>query len=404
MALSRQRPLSDREIKGLTSSRSVGGAPGLECVVTPAGTKSWRLLYRLSGDTSAKRRSLGLGRYPTVSLSEARERANEALSLASNGVDPKTARAIQVENNDRSLGDVASRYLDWCVTANSAGTVEDKRSLFRTHIVPALGHHPVRSVTRQDIVALLDGLACFPARKRAAYSYLRHFLGWALERNLITDNPCLGVRAPKLVAARDRILADAEIRQLWAGEGVFADIARLSLLTAQRRGSIEAMRWADLDLKAGTWTIPAAAMKSGKLHEVPLSAIACDIIKSIPARGEYVFGVGSEGKSPYRGASNGMDGLRRQLFGDDWREDQDLAPWRLHDARRTAVTLAQKGGAMVEEIRALTQHKTPGVIGVYARHAYTAEKRRVVDTIAAQVVAIVQSRKAPDGEEVAGVR
>jgi integrase len=152
------------------------------------------------------------------------------------------------------------------------------------------------------------------------------------------------------------------------------------------------MRWADLDFKAGIWTIPAGSMKSGKLHEVPLSAMARNVIKGMPRQGEYVFGVGSEGKRPYRGASNGMDGLRRQLLGEEWREDDKLTPWRLHDARRTAVTLAQRGGASVEEIRALTQHKTPGVIGVYARHSYADEKRRVVETIGRQIRAILKRR------------
>lgn len=86
-----------------------------------------------------------------------------------------------------------------------------------------------------------------------------------------------------------------------------------------------------------------------------------------------------------------MDGLRKDLYGKDWRET-GLGDWRTHDLRRTAVTLAQREGCSIEEIRALTQHRVLGVIGVYARHAYTDEKRKVANAVAARIDAIVFTR------------
>lgn len=385
---SRKRPLSDLQVRSLQTSASVGGAAGLECVVSAKGTKSWRLYYRIAGDPSQRRRALGLGRYPTVSLAEARERANAALKLASEGRDPRHARSERVEANDRMVDAAVERYLAWCDVSNAPGTAEDKRSLFRSRILPRLGGMPVRAVARQDVMSLLDSLGHTPSRRRAAYSYLRHFFEWAVERELVDANPCAGVRAPKAVPPRDRVLEDAEIVELWRAEGTFADMARLALLTAQRRGSIEALRWMDVDIPRRIWTVPAQSMKSGRLHEVPLSDLALDLLARLPRLGAYVFGIGSGGARPYNGSSNGMDSLRRQILGADWRE-QGLAAWRLHDVRRTAVTIAQRGGAMVEEIRALTQHKTPGVIGVYARHSYADEKRRVVGIIEAQLRSIL---------------
>ena len=71
-----------------------------------------------------------------------------------------------------------------------------------------------------------------------------------------------------------------------------------------------------------------------------------------------------------------MEGLRRALGGSDW---------RLHDVRRTAVTLAQRQGCSLDAVRALTQHKSAGVIGVYARHAFEDEKRMVTEAIAEAV-------------------
>lgn len=189
------------------------------------------------------------------------------------------------------------------------------------------------------------------------------------------------LRAPHPVAARDRTLTDEEIRALWGLDGAMGTLAKLAFLTAQRKGSLERARWDGIDVSSATWTIPAADMKSGKAHRAPLSDPALRLLEDWPKLGgPFIFGVGSGGARPFNGASNGADSLRGALGSHDW---------RLHDLRRTAVTLAQRGGAPVDDIRALTQHKVPGVIGVYARHDYEAEKRRVVAAIASAVDVIL---------------
>lgn len=96
--------------------------------------------------------------------------------------------------------------------------------------------------------------------------------------------------------------------------------------------------------------------------------------------GPYVFGAGSDGSKAFNGRSKGMMRMRKGGIAGDL---------RLHDLRRTAVTLAQRSGAGIDEIKALTQHKVSGVIGVYARHGYETEKRKVVEIIEAQLDSIV---------------
>lgn len=383
MQEARRRPLTDRQVQGLVQTSVVGGVPGLECVVSPSGTKSWRLLYRLTGDASARRRSMGLGRYPVVSLSEARERARDALRLASGGIDPRQDREEQSRRRNLTCQEAASEYLDWCQANNGAATARDKRSVLENHVLPKLGSLSLLVISRRDITGVLDDLADRPARRRTVYAYVRHFLQWATERELIEMNPCLALRPPKMVASRDRVMTDNEIRKLWNGTSVLATMSRLQLLTAQRSGSIASMRWSDLDLDSGIWSIPAEAMKSARPHTVPLSLAATQILATWPQlAGPYVFGVGSFGEKPFNGRSKGMKRMRDVGVAGDW---------RLHDLRRTAVTLAQRGGATIDEIRALTQHKVPGVIGIYARHGYETEKRRVAETILEQIKDIIGS-------------
>ncbi len=376
----RRAPLSARAVEQLKKSAFVGGVAGLQLVVSPGGTRSWRLFYRVAGG-DGRRLGMPLGRYPEVSLGEARKRAADALARAADGVDPKAARREQVEKARVLVTDAIYRYLEVCSATNDPKTLRDKRSAFENHFIPALGLHPLVNLKKAEILALLDAAADRPAIRRNLYTYLRHFFVWATERDLIPTNPLLGVRPPKPVAARERVLSDAEIRALFRAEGTMADIARLSLLTAQRKGSIEALRLEHIDFDAATWLVPAHSMKSGKPHLTPLTPMALALITERPRlAGPYLFGVGSDGAKPYAGASNGFESLKRQVGYSDW---------RLHDLRRTAVTLAQRGGAPLDAVRALTQHKTAGVIGVYARHAFEDEKRLVAETIEAEIKQIL---------------
>lgn len=138
-------------------------------------------------------------------------------------------------------------------------------------------------------------------------------------------------------------------------------------------GSIGRMRREDLDLEGKNWNIPAHDMKSGNSRVVRLSDRAAALLSDWPRlTGPYIFGVGSDGIKAFNGRSKGMKRMRKAGIAGDW---------RLHDLRRTAVTLAQRGGAGIDEIRALTQHKVSGVISVYARHQYAAERKRVVAII-----------------------
>jgi integrase len=368
-------------VERLKESAFVGGVPGLQLMVSPGGTRTWRLFYRLPDGT---RRTMTLGRYPAVSLADARARASEALGTASDGVDPRSARIEKATRNALTVDAALDRYLSACAASNDEQTQLDKRRAFANHVRPSVGGRSLPQVTRSDWLALIDALAGKPGMRRNLYAYLRHFLAWALEREMIEAHPIVGVRAPKPVAPRDRILTDYEIKALWALEGDTATLAKLALLTAQRRGSLAAMRWDQIDFEARVWRIPADKMKSGKPHEVPLSNWAVRLLTERPQyEGPFVFGVGSDGARPFDGFSNGMEALRASM-------PKAKPLWRFHDLRRTAVTLAQRAGCQLDAIRALTQHKMPGVIGVYARHAFQNEKRSVIDGIETEIAGIAQ--------------
>ena len=238
--------------------------------------------------------------------------------------------------------------------------------------------------------------------------YIRHFLVWAMEREHIEMHPLYGVRPPRAGMSRDRVLTDEEVRHFWRVSGECGDLARLALLTAQRQQSLAHMQWRHLDLERGLWSVPADNMKSGKPHVVPLSASAIEILNNRKRLdGPYVFGVGSNGERPFNGFSNGMESLRKTVVREPNQKGKRLSAaykvdrrkralerretqWRFHDLRRSAVTFAQRAGASLDAVKALTQHKTAGVIGIYARHAFTSEKRTVATLIEQEVLAILR--------------
>jgi len=406
----RAKALSALAVEKLAQSAFVGGAPGLELRVTTHGIRSWRLFYRLPGDP--RRRAMKLGPYPTLSLADARKRAHEALARVTEGLNPRVQLQVEARRAGVTVSEAFADYLRFCANENTASTVLDKRRLFQRYAERAIGGLQLESIRRGQLMATIDAIQGKQTTRRMLYATLRHFMGWATDRDLVEINVLAGIRPPRATPPRDRFLSDDEIRGVWAAGGQMADLARLALLTAQRLGSLETMRWSDLDFDNAVWRIPRDNMKSGKAHEVPLAPLAMQILRARPRmKGSYIFGVGSEGMRPYKGASNGMEELRRELYGRPAQNGKRLTPaqiaadrarrastridaWRFHDLRRTAVTLAQRAGAPLDAIRALTQHKTPGIIGVYARHAYTDEKRDVAERINAIISAIIEGRRA----------
>lgn len=209
------------------------------------------------------------------------------------------------------MAELLAQYLD-TLTDNRPRTIADKRSALG-QALEGWKKRVVSSITRADVARLLDDYARKPAARRKVFSYVSHFLRWCQDRDLIDHNPCRDIRPPKPVAARERVLTDAEIAALMKVTGsVWGTMLQIMLLTGQRGGEVCRMRISEINLTARTWTIPAATMKQGRTHVVPLSATAADIIgREIGARpegwGSYLFGVGSRGDKPYNGRSNGME-------------------------------------------------------------------------------------------------
>ena len=287
-----QYPLTDVKIRKLKPNAAKrieiwdAKFPGFGVRVSPSGTKSFVLLYRQNG----RARRMTLGRYPALSLGEAREMAKEALNQLTHGNAPDVAEPEQVVKILRFDACVANFVAKHCALHNKESTAKETERLLRQHFTSRWAARDIREISKQQVVAVLDRLVeqGKGSTSNHSLSAIRKFFNWCVERGIVEVSPCAGIKAPVRNISRSRVLTDKELGLVWPGvepQGFpFRDIVHLLILTGQRRSEIGEMRWEDIDLGECLWSIPAERNKSNRPHSIPLSGRALKIIKGVPRR------------------------------------------------------------------------------------------------------------------------
>lgn len=223
-------------------------------------------------------------------------------------------------------------------------------------------------------------------------AYLRHLFSWVIgthEFGLVAS-PVANLRPRDLIGkreARERVLADDELRAVWDAAGVagypFGVLIWLLILTGQRVSELAEMAWSEVDLDKALWTVPALRMKGNRAHVVPLAPSALSLIKGLPRfAGPFMFTT-TAGVRPVSGFSKAKARIDR-LSG--------VANWRLHDLRRTMRT--HLSALPVQDIvrELVIAHARPGLHKVYDLHAYEVEKRQCLELWEQRLRGIVEPR------------
>ncbi len=288
---------------------AVGGVSGLVLQITENGAKSWILRYRING----KRRHLGLGSYPSVTLAMARDRAREQRDLIWRGVDPLDQRnaervALATERKRAlSFASAMERFLE--NKLKEFGNDKHRkqwRATLDKYAVPVIGEIPVAEITLQDIQRVLEPIW---TEKTETATRLRgrieKVLDWATVAGYRKgDNPArwagnLEAVLPKpskitKVAHHPALsLADAPewFAEVRSREGSATRALEFVALTATRSGEVRGAVWNEIDLDARLWVIPASRMKAGSEHRVPLTDQAVELLAALPRMQgvDYVF-------------------------------------------------------------------------------------------------------------------
>jgi integrase len=394
-----------------------GRIAGLYLIVQPSGAKSWAVRYRAFGDP----KKLTIGPYPAIDLATARKRAQEALGDVAGGKkDPaavKQASRAAARAEKEADVDRVERVIDLFVERHAKPNTKDWRETERMLVKEVAGRWAGRrlsQITRANVHEMLDEIVDSgrPIRANRVFAQFRKMCRWAISRGIIDRSPCEGLTAPSPETRRDRVLSDDEVRLVWkAFESIgwpFGAVGKLLILTGARRDEVASMRWSEIDLAAKTWTIAKERSKNGVAHIVPLSDAAVKIIEGlerIESKSGLVFTV--TGRTPVSGFSRAKLSLDKAVLeimreedearGDDPSEVKAPAPWVVHDLRRVLATSLQRLGVRLEVTEAVLGHVSgsrAGVVGIYQRYGWEAEKRAALDAWARRLEQIVTDAEA----------
>jgi integrase len=363
----------------------VGVVAGLALQVLPTGGRTWILRVTVAG----KRRDMGLGGYPDVTLSGAREAARVARAIIKDGRDPiaearAAASALRASlAKDVTFEEAARSYLaahegGW----RNAKHAQQWRNTLKSYVYPSIGGLLVRYVELAHILAVLEPIWTEKTETaKRLRGRIEQVLDWATARGYRDGlNPArwrghldkLLARPSKIAGVEHHVaLPFAEMsgfmQRLGDAKGTGASALRFAILTAARSGEVRGATWAEIDLKAAVWTIPGKRMKMGREHRVPLSPTAIALLAALPRMvgTEFVF------PAPRGGALSDMTlsavvrrmkvaavphGFRSTFR--DWASEQtnyprDVAEMALAHAIGDKVEAAYRRGDLFEKRRGL---------------------------------------------------
>ena len=354
------------------------GYPGLALRVSYGGAKSWVFFYRFNG----RLRRMTLGTYPALSLAKAREAWRVVREEAAKGRDPAAQRPREVSAND--FASVSQEWLKRDQSAKRSYAAVER--IVTKELLPHWGTRRVDEIGPRDILDLVDGIADRGkvTMARRVQAYVHRFFKWAKGRHIISVNPAADLPKPGAEVRRDRVLTDNELKSIWLATNQlgwpYGNVVKLLILTGARREEIGQLRWDEVD--DDVIRLKGARTKNGEPHDIPLSAEASAILEAGPriAGAELVFTIG--------------DKLTR------WPRTKELLDsisgvkdWRIHDIRRTVATGLQKLGVSLQTIEAVLGHtggSRSGVIGVYQRHSFDAEKRAALQAWGERVTSLTE--------------
>jgi integrase len=356
---------------------------GLYLLVQPSGVRSWAVRYRFNGES----RKLTIGTFPAHSLADARDKAAEVIRAVDEGKDP--ARERQQEQKPDTIKMITEQFMErHCRRNNRPNTIRANEQMIRDYVLPAWAGRNIQDIRKRDCIALLEDIVAKGKKVQAnrVAAMLSKIFNWAIEVDIIATSPMMGVRYLTKEKSRERALTDDELAKVWRGAeklgGAFGAATKVLILTGQRRHEVMRMTWDEVDLDKRVWSLPSERVKNGRAHVVPLSDIAIEILRtmSLSQKDGLVF-VGC------RSHSRGKRMLDEAVG--------PIAPWKIHDLRRTFSTGLAKAGVALQVTERILNHKSgsvSGVAAVYNKHSYETEMRAALESWARIILGLVAPR------------
>jgi integrase len=354
---------------------------GLAVVVQPTGHKAWKCIYPFHG----RPRWYHIGSADSIGLKDARKLASRVMFQVAEGKDPAAER--KAERGRGTFEELATRYVEeYSKRKNRSWQQAD--ALVRRHLIPRWGKLQAADISRSDVKAMMARIKA-PIVANQTLAAASAIFAWAIREEIVKTNPCQLVERNE-TKSRERVLSDSEIPKFWTAfdaAGLVPSTAlKMILLTGQRPGEVAHMRREHIE--DGWWTLPGDPVpalgwpgtKNGQSHRVWLPAAAQALLAEMDGKGFVLAG-------PRGSAVGKLDAAMRAIC-------KKLGAERAtpHDLRRTHGTTIAALGFGREAMNRVQNHVEGGIASVYDRHQYADENKRIMETVAARIMALVEGR------------
>lgn len=381
-----------------------GSGEGFTITVFPSGEKSFIYIYHFGG----RRRRMTLGKYPHMSLADAKKEHRNALKILESNKDPAIERkhAKQEERSSDTVQTLIDEYIEEWAKPRKRSWKEDERILIKD-VKPHWGKRKAKDITKRDVILLLETIIKrgAPIGANRTLACVRRMFNFGVERDLLPTSPCVAVKAPSKENRRERSLSADEIGYFWNGldqleksendqltlkmSAATKLALKLQLVTAQRKGEIVSAEW--FEITANVWTIPSEKAKNGKSHRVPLSKLALELLKEIKklsGDSRWLFPAPLTLKKDIHMTGEAIDhALRRSKKA--FPKIEDFSP---HTLRATAATHMASMRISGETISRILNHAKKGVTEQhYNQYDYDDEKRHALDAWSRKLSEIINS-------------
>ena len=363
---------------------------GLFIEVKESGVKSWHYRYSLAG----KQERLVIGRYPDLSLKDARQIRDESASLVAKGISPK-----QDKTKPQSIlfKDYGERYLKEVIKKDRKDPYNMVLCL-SNDIYPMMGHIPLDQISIEDIRRTIwrKKEQGYDAAANQVRGLLKRMFDYAMTLGLVPYNPVLAIPSRHVHKAkpRDRYLSTNEIRTYYTTL-LNSRIYRprklgllLSLLTLVRKSELLRAKWEHIDFDSRIWLIPETKADSATGHSREMVVYMSDQVmeifkelKAIAGNEPFVFVGRKSGTHISHNAFNTAQKAALALT--------ELPPFTVHDLRRTASTHLNEQGFNSDAIEACLNHTAKGVRGVYNKAKYEKERTQMMQKWSNHIFSVI---------------
>ena len=381
------RPLTNNEIlkaKPREKDFTLHDGDGLFLLIKTSGKKLWRFRYQRPGSSS--RTNLSLGSYPALTLAAARQIRDQHLTTLAQGIDPQQQQEQASEQRQIELDSIFSTVAaNWFQIKSRSVTEDYEKDIWRSldkDVFPTIGSIPVQEIKARTIVEALE-----PIKARGALETVRRLIQrvneimiYAVNTGLIDANPASGVGMAFEKPKKQNMptLRPEELPRLMRSL-VMSNLSvatrcliEWQLLTLVRPSEASGARWAEIDLDAKLWTIPAERMKAKREHIVPLSPQALEILevmKPISAHRTHVFPSRNDPKQPMN-SQTANAALKRIGYG---------GKLVAHGLRSIASTAMNEAGLNSDVIEAALAHiEKNEVRRAYNRSTYLEKRKKLM--------------------------